>query len=98
MRESLGIYGRVQDEGAEACDSLRVPGPAVSLELVNARVVLGDGRGELGRSRVISSALLCQLPQPVGLRGRVLLDGPGEGPARGVELLLKAAPAAKDLP
>ena len=78
-------------------DRFRVPGPAVPLELVDAGIVLGDGGGERGGGRVVGGALLCQLPAPVGLRGRVLLDGLGVGRAGAVELLLKAARAAEDL-
>jgi hypothetical protein len=67
------------------------------LELVDAGVVLGGGRGESGRGRVIGGALPCQLPAPTSLCGRVLFDGPGVGRAGSVELLLKAVSPAKDL-
>src|SRR5712664_2171571 len=56
VRES-GIYGRVQDEGAELRDSFWVPRAAVPLELVDAGVVLGGGRDESGRGGVISGVL-----------------------------------------
>jgi hypothetical protein len=67
------------------------------LELVNAGVVLRGGRDERGRGRVVGGALPCQLPVPVGLCGRVVLDGPGVGYAGIVELLLSAVSTAKDL-
>ena len=40
---------------------LRVPGPAVPLELVDADIVLGDRGGERDGVRVVGGALRCQL-------------------------------------
>ena len=97
VRKPLRIYGGVQDKGAELCDSFRVPGPAVPLELVDAGIVPGDVGSQRSGGRVVGGSLLCQLPAPVGLPGRMLLDGPGIGCAGAFGLPLKAPPAAKDL-
>jgi len=97
VQKPLRIYGRVQDEGAELCDSFRFSGPAVPLELVDASIMLSDVGSERGGGRVVGGALLCKLPAPVGLLDRVLLHGTGVGGAGTVGLSLKAAPAAEDL-
>ncbi|WP_187365793.1 hypothetical protein [Trebonia kvetii] len=97
MREPLGIYRRVQDEGAEPGDGLRVPGTAVPLELIDPGIVLGDGRGVCIGGLGVGGALLCQLPASVRFCGRVLLDSPVVGGAGSLQLALETGPAAEDL-
>jgi hypothetical protein len=74
------------------------PRAAVPLELFDAGVVRRRRRHERGCGHVVGCALPCQLADPLGLCGRMLLDGPGVGRAGIVELPQSAVSAAKDLP